>query len=257
MPRSRKPEPGAVTSGVEALASLASEPYRLPKPSSRLAHGEMLIAVVEGTAVSVQTVKRPAQRSRAFRLNAVRTDYVARRLAEIESAVGDILDAGMEAGKGSAGVLTEDEDRVLASGGFDTSPLRPEEAEPVTATALEYARILQSSLSVDQAATFLGVNSSRIRQRLAGDSRTLYGKKEGKSWWVPRFQFAGKKLVPGIGRVVAALPRDLHPVAVHRWFTTPHPDLSGDSQEGQRISPLDWLRTGRPPEVVAALARDI
>jgi hypothetical protein len=156
-----------------------------------------------------------------------------------------------------ASVLTAEEERVLASGGFDTAPLKLEETEPLARTALEYARLLQSSLNVEQAATRLDVNPSRIRQRLAAEPRTLYGVKEGRSWRLPEFQFAGRKLVPGIDQVFAVLPRDLHAVAVQRWFKTPHSDLHADPEEGQSIAPLDWLRTGRSPEVVAELAREI
>jgi len=258
MPRARKVKPNAVTSGVEALATLASDHYELPKPPAHLGQGEMLIAVVEGTAVVVQTVRRPPGHGKTFRVNAVRVGYVARRLAEIESAVGEILDTGMEAGSGAgASALTEEDENVLASGGFETAPLRSEESEPVMRTALEYARLLQSSLSVEQAAALLDVNPSRIRQRLAGEPRTMYGVKEGRAWRVPKFQFAGRKLVPGIGQVIAALPPDLHAVAVQRWFTTPHPDLSADPGEEKPIAPLDWLRTGRSPEVAAELARDL
>ena len=146
---------------------------------------------------------------------------------------------------------------MLASGGLDTSPLRAGEGEPLTETALEYARLLQSSLSVEQAAKLLGVNPSRVRQRLTGHPRTLYGIKEGKAWRVPRFQFAGRKAVPGVAAVIGALPPDLHPVAVRRWLTTPHPDLRVDAGEARPVAPLEWLRTGRAPEVVADLARGI
>lgn len=267
MPRPKKPEANAVAIGVDALISLAGDRptpaaaaagvrYELPNAPHRLGEGEMLIAVVDGNALAVQTVRKPGRQAPGVRLNAVRAGYLVRRLAEIETAVGEMLDVGAGAGGSvEASVLTEDEERVLASGGFDTSPLRAEEAEPLTRTALEYARLLQSSLNAEQAAARLDVNPSRIRQRLAGEPRTLYGVKEGKSWRVPKFQFAGRKLVPGIGQVVAALPRDLHAVAVQRWFTTPNPDLHADAEEEQPIAPLDWLRTGRAPEVVAELAR--
>jgi hypothetical protein len=169
-----------------------------------------------------------------------------------------MLGAGAGTGRSAdASVLTAEEERVLASGGFDTSPLDLEETEPLARTALEYAKLLQSSLNVEQAAAWLDVDPSRIRQRLVAESRTLYGVKEGRNWRLPKFQFAGRKLVPGIDQVFATLPRDLHAVAVQRWFTTPHPDLHADPEEEQSIAPLDWLRIGRSPEVVAELAREL
>ncbi|MGH7516330.1 MAG: hypothetical protein ACREOC_02495 [Gemmatimonadales bacterium] len=265
MPPAKKPLPDAVASGVDALATLVAERsksaespsgvwFKLPKHPARLAKGELLIAVIEDNAVVVRTVRRPPGLRVGGWSNAVRASYVAQRLGDIETTVGQVLNAAL-GGASESSVLTEDEERVLASGDLDTSSLPVEDAEPITRAALEYAHLLQSSLSVDEAAKRLDVDPSRIRQRLAGESRTLYGVKEGKSWRLPRFQFAGRKPVPGVDRVIAALPADLHPVAVWRWFTTPHPDLCADAEEEQPISPLDWLRTGRPPEVVAEIAR--
>jgi hypothetical protein len=267
MPRAKKPEAQAVAIGVDALIRLAGDRprpaaaggvlYELPKATA-LNKDEVLIAVVDGNEVAVQTVRKPKQQIRGHRLNVVRAGYIARRLAEIEVAVGEMLEAGVgSSGPAEASVLTAEEERVLASGGFDTSPLRAEETEPLARTAIEYARLLQSSLNVEQAAARLNVDPSRIRQRLAAEPRTLYGVKEGRSWRLPKFQFAGMKLVPGIDQVFAALPRDLHVVAVQRWFTTPHSDLHADPKEEQSIAPLDWLRTGGAPEVVAELAREI
>ncbi len=267
MPPAKKPLADAVASGVDALATLAADRsksarnprgvwFKLPRHPGRLAKGELLIAVIEDDSVVVRTVRRPHGVRVGGWFNAVRANYVAQRLEDIETTVGEILNAAL-GGASESSVLTEDEERVLASGGFDTSPLRIEDAEPLTRAVLEYAHLLQSSLSVDEAAKRLDVDPSRIRQRLAGEPRTLYGVKEGKSWRLPRFQFAGRKPVPGVDRVIAALPADLNPVAVWRWFTTPHPDLRPDAEEEQPISPLDWLRTGRPPEVVAEIARGI
>jgi hypothetical protein len=110
---------------------------------------------------------------------------------------------------------------------------------------------LHDSYTAEQAADLLGVNASRIRQRLGGPSRTLYGIKPGKEWRIPKFQFEGRRLIPGIERVVERLAAGLHPVAVYRWFLTPIPDLTVDETP---TSPLDWLRLGNPPEVVAELA---
>jgi hypothetical protein len=261
-------EAAAVSGGVEALASLArghgsakasreGVSYSLPRQPAQLPPEDMLIAVVDGETLTVRTVRKPTLReSPAAR--SVHARYVARRIAEIEGAVREMLARSVgPGGPASESALTDDEERALVSGGFDTSPLRPEEDEPLAQTALEFARLLQSSLSVEQAARVLGVDPSRVRQRLSGDRRTLYGVKEGRAWRVPKFQFAGKKQVPGIGAVVAVLPRDLHPVAVHRWFTTRNPDLHVAAEEDQSVAPLDWLRSGRAPAPVVELARSL
>src|SRR5690349_17832609 len=132
MRRAKKPEAQAVAIGVDALIHLAGDRpkpaaargvrYELPK-ATELGKYEMLIAVVDGNEVAVQTVRKPKQQIRGQRLNAVRAGYIARRLAEIELAVGEMLGAGVgTSGPAEASVLTAEEERVLASGGFDTSP---------------------------------------------------------------------------------------------------------------------------------------
>src|SRR5579864_5238950 len=245
MARPKKPYAAAPAPG-------ADDPARLARTGGA---DDLVIAVREGPSVTVRTVPKPL-RLRRGAARAAYGGYVARRLAEIDTAVQELLAAAAgSAGGAESGGLTAEEERVLASGGLDTSPLRAGEEEPLTQTAVEYARLLQSSLSVEQAAKLLGVNPSRVRQRLTGHPRTLYGIKEGKAWRVLRFQFAGRKAVPGVAAVIGALPPDLHPVAVRRWLTTPHPDLRVDPDEARSVAPLEWLRTGRAPEVVADLAR--
>jgi hypothetical protein len=101
----------------------------------------------------------------------------------------------------------------------------------------------------------LGVNPSRVRQKLVGPGRSVFGIKIRDEWVLPRFQFAEKGTVPGIEDVIAVLDVDLHPVAVQRWFTTPNPDLETD--EGSVLSPLDWLRTGQASEVTVELAQNL
>ena len=148
-------------------------------------------------------------------------------------------------------MLTDSEERLLREGGLAPGPLTSEETQPLHRATAEYARLLHDSYTAEQAAGVLGVNASRIRQRLTGTPRTLYGIKMGRSWRIPKFQFHGRRVIPGIERVVERLALDVHPVAVHRWFTAPSPDLTVDDKPA---SPLDWLRVGNPPEAVAELA---
>jgi hypothetical protein len=122
--------------------------------------------------------------------------------------------------------------------------------------ALAYAAIVASSLNTNQAAKLLGVNPSRIRQRLISSRPTLYGIKSRGEWLLPRFQFHQKREVPGISDVIPRLPRSLNPTAVVSWFGTPNPDLVTDD-EVEVLSPLDWLMEGRNPEPVADLAEHL
>jgi len=96
--------------------------------------------------------------------------------------------------------LTEEERRQLNAGGV---ALRAPRRDMAVEGAGRYAEILSTSLSVPEVAKILGVNTSRVRQRLI--ARTLYGIKTGGEWRVPSFHFHGGREVPGL-RAVASSP---------------------------------------------------
>ena len=153
--------------------------------------------------------------------------------------------------------LAEDELRFLEAAGVDPAELAPRDrgvASPLALTAADYAALLATALTVAEAAARLGVDESRIRQRLA--RHTLYGIKDGRGWRVPLFQLddAGRALVPGLDRV-APHWAGAHPVEVARWFTLPHVDL--EDAEGQPVAPRAWLLAGGDPRTVAALAEEL
>lgn len=148
--------------------------------------------------------------------------------------------------------LTPLERDVLTSGGLDVdAPLSP---RPIARRAVLHQQILESSLTTAGAARRLGVNSSRIRQRLTGESPDLYGLRIGKAWRLPEFQFSKNGLVPNIEKVIAKLDLALDPVAVSNWFHSPNEDLE---DEGEFVCPLDWLAQGKDWELVAMLAEDL
>lgn len=129
--------------------------------------------------------------------------------------------------------------------------------DPVLLGQRDFVNLLESSFSTAQAATLLNVNESRIRQRLTGSSRSLYGIKRGTEWRIPSFQFEGKRLLPGIGEVIAKLDKGLPAISFYRWFTTPNVDLiTNDSPEGG-YSPRQWLACGFAPERIAKLAEQL
>jgi hypothetical protein len=152
--------------------------------------------------------------------------------------------------------LTRAEAAALEQGGFVLTDEAGVE-DPLAQTVAEYAALLKSSLSTAEAAKRLGVDPSRIRQRLTSEPPTLYGVRIGASWYIPEFQFDGDRLVQGIGEVVSHLGPEIHPVAVFRWFTTPNPDLSMDEPHGRSLSPRDWLRLGLPVPPVVELATNL
>lgn len=152
--------------------------------------------------------------------------------------------------------LTAAEAAILERGGFVLDPTDLGAEDPLVQTAAELAALLQESLPTAEAAIRLGVDPSRIRQRLTSAPPSLYGIRLESGWVVPAFQFEGSKILPGIAEVVARLDPELHPVATFRWFHLPNADLvlERDGAETRTLSPRDWLRLGLPVEPVAELA---
>ena len=99
-----------------------------------------------------------------------------------------------------------------------------------------------TSLTIDQAADRLGVHRSRMSHRLREGQ--LYSFRLGTQRRLPAWQFTpDRRALPGLGQVLAALPKDLHPTAVEGFFSTPNPDLDGRT-------PADWLAGGGDPQHV-------
>jgi hypothetical protein len=147
--------------------------------------------------------------------------------------------------------LSAPEEASLAEGGVE--PASDEQFKLVDGqAAAAYQQLRAESLTVEDAGRRLGVNPSRVRQRLA--ERSLFGLKDGNTWLLPEFQFVTDGLVPGIERVVRSLPADISPLAVARWLAHPNPDLVTRDDEERPLSPRQWLLEGYPPEPVADLA---
>jgi excisionase family DNA binding protein len=147
--------------------------------------------------------------------------------------------------------LTSSEESALNEGGVED--VSDEDVRVVQAqAAAAYQDLRATSLTVEEAARRLGVNASRIRQRLA--DRSLYGLKDGNTWLLPAFQFRSRALVPGVSAVFRRLPPDISPLAAARWFTSPNPDLCTRDTDERPLTPLQWLLGGNPPEAAAELA---
>ncbi|MCP3963010.1 MAG: hypothetical protein GY719_34665 [bacterium] len=153
--------------------------------------------------------------------------------------------------------LSREEIEILEAGGFDLEPVDLGGEDPLARAAALYSGLLKTSLDTAAAARLLGVDPSRIRHRLTSRPPSLYGIRLGSGWRLPRFQFDGERLVPGIGEVVAELDPELHPATVHNWFVSSNPDLVAESLAEGLLSPRDWLCHGFPPRAVAALARHL
>ena len=154
--------------------------------------------------------------------------------------------------------LSVGEHEALRRGGASAAELKMGPALWALArrsSGIKYQTLLKGSLSVGQAARRLGLTGGRLRQLLVAGR--LYGVKLGTDWRIPAFQFQGKEFVPGIGTVVVKIRRELGLLAIYNWFTTPNPDLRTEAEEDEGFTPLDWLRSGHPPEQAASLVAEL
>src|SRR6185437_1013413 len=119
--------------------------------------------------------------------------------AEIEAVLNEFEPRlRSAAARDSSAAFSEQEQEVLTEGGLGPDDLRREAGEdPVIRTAAEYSSLLRASYSTEEAAAILRVNSSRIRQRVSREPRTLYGIRLVREWRIPKFQFDGKHLITG------------------------------------------------------------
>lgn len=155
-----------------------------------------------------------------------------------------------------AAVLTDHEHHVLdrfggiAQAGTDDSD---DGLLPLRVATANLADQIRDSVTVGDAAALLGIDGSRVRHRVADGG--LYGFKLGGRLRLPRWQFAdGGATIPGLRTVLAALPRDLHPLEVSGFMTAPDPDLVLAERPA---SPRDWLVGGGEVRTVAELARGL
>jgi hypothetical protein len=146
----------------------------------------------------------------------------------------------------------ESQRAVLGRLGASLKPLDAEDLGPIAGLAAAYGQLVTASLPVGKVATRLRVDPSRVRQRIY--SRSLYAFKHRGAWLIPSFQIDNRRVVSGLDVVVPRLSPALHPVAVSRWLTAPHPDLV---LGGTPVSPIAWLRAGGPPGPAADLAEAV
>lgn len=148
--------------------------------------------------------------------------------------------------------LTAEELAVLEAGGInlDTAIDR----DPIAATVVQFAALLDSSLTIKAAAKRIGKPESHVRQMIA--RRTLYSILLDNRRYIPVFQFKQRGgLVANITKVNAALRPDLHPVEVFEWYTEPAPDLYVNDNIDQIVSPIAWLSSGRDYKTLVTLAK--
>jgi len=146
--------------------------------------------------------------------------------------------------------LTAAEIDALSAVGADLRPRGRRERDPRADAAATFAGVLAATESVAQVAARLGIDTSRVRHRLA--RRQLVGIRRADGWRLPTWQFGIDGVpLPGLEQVLRAVGDDVHPVVLARFFATAVPELR---LAGKRVSPREWLAGGGSPKPVVELA---
>ena len=69
------------------------------------------------------------------------------------------------------------------------------------------------------------------------------------------FQLTATGELPGLRTILKAMRRDLKPIQVAAFFTTPQADL--EDAEGAPMTPVAWLIAGNDPSAVRELAQGL
>lgn len=112
----------------------------------------------------------------------------------------------------------------------------------------ELAQALSGSVSIKEAAATLGVDRSRVSRRITGS--TLWAFDLRGSRRIPRWQFLGDGLLPGLDVVAPAIPRGTTPSVLDAFMRTAQPDF-GDRP------PIEYLAAGGDPTLVADFLADL
>jgi hypothetical protein len=112
----------------------------------------------------------------------------------------------------------------------------------------ELGGTLAGSMSIKDAAALLGIDRSRVSRRITG--KGLWAFDINGSRRIPRWQFLGRGLLPGLDVIVPAIPRDATPAAVEALMKTPQPDF------GDR-TPIEHLAAGGDPTLIADFVSDL
>lgn len=201
---------------------------------------------------------------------------VARRkddqLRELRQALADLplRDGEREFAKVAGAFLRRHEDRFRFSG--QAEPLSEAEVEalgsvgvdpragttsaaPVLQAAANHAALVATALPIAEAARRLGVTDGRLRQRVSEGSLLAVHGPAGRALRIPAFQITETGELPGLRLVLRTIRRDLRPVQVAAFFTTPQPDL--EDADGEPMPPVTWLLAGNDPTTVRELAQGL
>lgn len=169
--------------------------------------------------------------------------------AQAGVSVDDLLDSIEGCVADARSALTEPELSVLDRAGIDLfgHPADPSGAGAVVGGRVAEQALTSDGLTVEEAASVLGVTAARVRQRIADGDIATIRRTEGHV--LPRWQFIGDTVVPGL-RVVVPAAATLHPLAFARFMSRPCSELVIDDEP---VSPVAWLAGGGSATTVADL----
>jgi hypothetical protein len=107
---------------------------------------------------------------------------------------------------------------------------------------------LSGSVSIKEATAILGIDRSRVSRRITGKALWAFDLQGTRR--IPRWQFLGAELLPGLDVIVPAIPRGTTPAALEAFMHTPQPDFDDRT-------PIEHLAAGGDPAVVAGFIADL
>ncbi|OBB81463.1 hypothetical protein A5760_16380 [Mycobacterium colombiense] len=107
---------------------------------------------------------------------------------------------------------------------------------------------LSGSVSIEEAAAMLGVDRSRVARRITGKALWAFDLQGSRR--IPRWQFLGDGLLPGLDAIVRAIPRGITPAVLEIFMHTPQPDFDDRTA-------IEHLAGGGDPALVAGFIADL
>ncbi len=169
-------------------------------------------------------------------------DQARRRLAEVAlSLTAQVLQTATE--REDAPLSSAERGALALVGITDIQPMAAEDfyaSRPVVEGLRHRALLITNAIPLAEAAARLGVNDSRLRQRISQGTLVAIPRPHGRGWLIPDFQLTDQGELPHLPRVLRALQRRVPAETLDRVFRLPQKDLEG-------LSPRDWLLSGRDP----------
>lgn len=110
----------------------------------------------------------------------------------------------------------------------------------------------RESMTASQAASLMGLSTSRVRHRIGEGSLYAYPSSgRGVERKIPYWQFHDREPTPHLSDVLNALPDGLRPSDIRAFALNAEVD---DPVTGAVVPLLDWLRDGGDPRIARELA---